>query len=255
MELKRVKEADVTTVWPLLSELYYDHCLDAIIHGFHGQMYTDDTLNPQMVMAHLGWNLYIAGNPYHDQVDSLLKAIRPPCEIHAKDTWLPVLNTHFKNRVTLKTRYQMDGSTLSEAHLKKLTQTLPKPYTIKKIDAKLYQRILSDEPWASGFVENFKDVNDFLNHGLGFVVLDGDTIIGGTASYARFNGGYEIEIITKEGYRKQGIAKASGAHFILETLKQGKNPHWDAAHQASKTLAESLGYQLDRVYTVYAIEA
>ncbi len=107
--------------------------------------------------------------------------------------------------------------------------------------------------WAYYFVGNFKDEDDFLAHGLGFVVLDGQTIVGGTSSFARFNGGYEIEIITKPEYRKQGIAKAVGAYFIKDTLKQGKNPNWDVAHETSKALAESFGYELERAYTVYAI--
>lgn len=42
------------------------------------------------------------------------------------------------------------------------------------------------------------------------------------------------------------------ARLILECLKRGLYPSWDAVDLRSVTLAEKLGYHMDRPYPVYS---
>lgn len=66
----------------------------------------------------------------------------------------------------------------------------------------------------------------------------------------------EIDIFTKEPYRRQGIAERLVNRFIFECYKNGKIPTWDcyANLQQSKRLAEKCGFILKREYDFYNIK-
>lgn len=84
-------------------------------------------------------------------------------------------------------------------------------------------------------------------------MMDG-LIVSGASSYSAYRGGIEIEIDTKEEYRRRGLALACGAKLILECLDRGLYPSWDAHNRCSAALAEKLGYRLDYAYDAYEIQ-
>lgn len=75
----------------------------------------------------------------------------------------------------------------------------------------------------------------------------------GASSYSRYHEGIEIEIDTREEYRRKGFAYICGAKLILECLKRNLYPSWDAHNKASVALAEKLGYHYDHTYTAIEI--
>lgn len=50
------------------------------------------------------------------------------------------------------------------------------------------------------------------------------------------------------------MAAACGAALILECLKRGIYPGWDAANMESVRLAEKLGYRLKGPYYTWAVK-
>ena len=89
--------------------------------------------------------------------------------------------------------------------------------------------------------------------GLGIVVLADGKPVSGASSYSRYKDGIEIEIDTKESFRRKGLASACGAALILECLNQGLYPSWDAHTLQSLSLAQKLGYQPAGPYPAYEI--
>ena len=75
------------------------------------------------------------------------------------------------------------------------------------------------------------------------------------SSYTAYQEGIEIEIDTREEYRRMGLAYACGARLILECLARGIYPSWDAHNLESAALAEKLGYHYDRPYTAFLIHS
>lgn len=71
--------------------------------------------------------------------------------------------------------------------------------------------------------------------------------------FSSYKGGIEIEIDTREDFRKRGLAYICGAKLILECLKRNIFPSWDAHNTASARLAEKLDYYFDYAYTAYEI--
>ena len=90
-------------------------------------------------------------------------------------------------------------------------------------------------------------------HGMGYVVTYHNEIISGASSYTAYNGGIEIQIDTRQDYRRQGFALACASALILHCLKKGIYPSWDAANHASLCLAQKLGYHLEKAYVTYAV--
>ncbi|MPM74420.1 hypothetical protein SDC9_121408 [bioreactor metagenome] len=54
-------------------------------------------------------------------------------------------------------------------------------------------------------------------------------------------------------YRQRGLATVCGARLILEALKRGLYPSWDAFDLRSVALAEKLGYHVDHPYAMYSM--
>ena len=63
----------------------------------------------------------------------------------------------------------------------------------------------------------------------------------------------EIQIDTKEEYRRKGLALICGAKLIIECLNKELYPSWDAQNMESVKLSEKLGYHFDKEYTAYEI--
>lgn len=114
----------------------------------------------------------------------------------------------------------------------------------------MYEACLA-EAWSQDLVGNYIDFEQFLELGLGFVVLHKDQVVSGASSYASYSGGIEIEVDTREDCRGQGLATICAAKLILTCLERGLYPSWDAHTLTSLKLAEKLGYELDKAYQSY----
>ena len=120
------------------------------------------------------------------------------------------------------------------------------------IDENLYNMCKASK-WSKDLVSNYKDFDNYKNNGIGYVIMHENKIVCGASSYSSYKGGIEIEIDTREDFRKRGLAYICGAKLILECLKRNIFPSWDAHNTASARLAEKLGYYFDYAYTAYEI--
>ena len=107
--------------------------------------------------------------------------------------------------------------------------------------------------WANDLVSQYKDYGTYRKIGLGVVALKDGELAAGASSYSTYEKGIEIEIDTREDYRRKGLAYACGAKLILKCLERGLYPSWDAQNPWSVALAEKLGYHFSHEYTAYEI--
>lgn len=124
-------------------------------------------------------------------------------------------------------------------------------YKVVKMDESLFYQALKDG-FTADFCSFFSSLDEFLKHGVGYVVVNNDGIIAGASSYTYCEGSIEITIGTKEDYRRKGLALACASKLILECLGRNIYPRWDAANKESVALAEKLGYHFEKEYEVYA---
>ena len=150
------------------------------------------------------------------------------------------------------TRYAFaDRGAFDKEILEKWQSRLPADYYLCPIDEESYER-LAKEAWSQDLQGDFSDFDHFQEAGgFGFLLYSGKEIIAAVSTGLVYHGALEIEIATKPAYQRQGLAKILGARMILEAQKRSLFPLWDAHNEASKKVAESLGYQCLGAYPAY----
>lgn len=226
------------------------------VQGVMGHLYTDSVQNPKSVMAVLGDFCFFAGAANQELV-----SYKPDwCEqdfiimTASSPEWFGVIEKVYGNRAKKVSRYafKKEPEVFDKEKLRGFAESAGREYTLRMIDRKLFDHCRKQE-WSRDFVSLFADYDAYQRTGLGVVALKEGEPVSGASSYSSYRGGIEIEIDTKNEYRRQGLATACGARLIMECLERGMYPSWDAQNLWSVALAEKLGYHLEHEYTAYEI--
>ena len=130
---------------------------------------------------------------------------------------------------------------------------LPIGYEIKQIDKTLFD-YCKENYWCSDFVSQYDTFEQFEKLGLGFMVEKDGEFVSGASSYSAYKSGIEIQVDTRAGFRRQGLAFCACAQLILACLEKGLFPSWDAHNLTSLMLAQKLGYKFTHSYIAYEIK-
>lgn len=227
-------------------------CLQKVM----GEIYADDLKNPTAAMAMLGDFCFFAGKPQKELI--LYKPDH--CQqnfmimIPQNEEWGKQIEQCYREKAKKVTRYALkkEPEVFDREKLRLAVAALPPEYELRMMDDMLYDRC-KKENWCRDFVSQYEDYEGYRRYGLGAVILKDGEPVSGASSYSGYQGGIEIEIDTKEEYRRKGLAYICGAKLILECLERGWYPSWDAQNLWSVALAEKLGYHFDHAYTAYEI--
>lgn len=230
------------------------------LQGHMGQAWADDLENPVAAQIITGDFCFFAGDAHHPQAKELVSNIpenytHPWILMIAQNaSWHMIIEAVYQGKFDKQARYAIkkEPGVFDGAVLQKHITTLPVGYTIAPIDEPLYHWT-QKENWARDFCSQFSSYTDYQKHGLGYVVLYDGKPVCGASSYTYYDSGIEIEIGTVKAHRRKGLAMACAAKLILECLNKGLYPSWDAANFESVSLAEKLGYHLEREYVAYEI--
>lgn len=183
---------------------------------------------------------------YDEKVDSF--AI-----ITARDaSWHKIFEKIGKKKSRCVERYAIkkEKDIFDIKYLNSLVGQLSKDYELKFIDKELYQQCMKYD-WSVDFVQGYQTYEEYQKYGLGIVAIYNGEVVSGASSYSSYAGGIEVEVDTKEEYRRNGLATACAAKLILECLKRNLYPSWDAQNKWSVALAEKLGYHYSHTYIAY----
>lgn len=221
-----------------------------------GEIYADDTKDPRSAMAVLGDFCFFAGRPDKELVLYKPKSCKTDFIIMVprNPKWADLIRESYGDRAKAVIRYAIkkEKNIFNRQLLQAAAASLKPGYDMQLIDEKCFQLCMENE-WSRDLVSQFKDYEMFSKLGIGAAVFKDGMLVSGASSYARYRQGIEIEIDTKEGYRRNGLAYACGARLILECLERGLYPSWDAQNKGSVALAEKLGYHFDHEYPAYEI--
>ena len=231
------------------------------MEGAMGRVWVADQDTPSFCLVKLGDFSYVLGIPPRGKnALDLNKTLRTECVMTfitpENEFWSAWLENNLSWNYRKISRYALknDETHFDPEKLKEYVKALPSEFTLKKIDRSIYRKVLKDD-WSASLVENFADETQFLNSGMGYVILKDKEIVSGCSAYGYSDGMMSVEFQTRRDYRRQGLSRCAAAQFVLDCLKKGLKPNWDAASQHSVNLAEELGYTFDREYTVYQISS
>ena len=136
--------------------------------------------------------------------------------------------------------------------LQQMAAAVPNHFKILPFDEEIFE-IAREEYWSRSQAVQFRDYEEFREHGIGFAAFLGRIMAAGASTYSYYDGGIEVQIDTDTGFRQMGLAQCCGARLILECLERGIYPSWDAHNRQSLALAEKFGYKPAGEYIAYEV--
>ncbi len=240
----------------LLFEGWEETLIWSCLQGIMGKIYVADTDSPVSAMAIIGDFIFYAGEADEELVSYKPEWCRQDFIIMVPQNaqWKSLIEKSYGKKAKPALRYAIkkEPEIFDREKLRQALSTLSPDYELCLIDEKLYHCCKS-EKWSRDLVSQFQNYDEYAELGLGAVIRKGHEIVSGASSYTRYREGIEIEIDTKEAYRRKGLAYVCGAKLILECLERNLYPSWDAQNKWSVSLAEKLGYHFSHEYEVYEI--
>lgn len=224
------------------------------LQGIMGEIHINAT--EDAAMAILGDFAFYAGNPSEE----LIKFKPESCKqdfiimVPQNDAWAKLIEKYYGDKAKRVTRYAIkkEPDIFDKAKLEQAVLSLPESYELRMLEEQEYN-MCRKNAWANDLVSQYKDYDTYKKLGLGVVAIKDGELVAGASSYSIYKEGIEIEIDTREDHRRKGLAYACGAKLILECLKRGFYPSWDAQNKWSVALAEKLGYHFSHEYIAYEI--
>lgn len=224
------------------------------LQGIMGEVYM--TAEEEAAMAILGDFAFYAGKPSEE----LIRFKPDNCKqefiimVPQNDAWAKLIEACYEDNARKVTRYAIkkEPDVFDVQKLERAVLNLPNGYELKLLEEAEYQ-LCKANGWANDLVSQYGDYETYRKWGVGVVVLKDGELVAGASSYSRYDKGIEIEIDTREDHRRKGLAYVCGAKLILECLKKGLYPSWDAQNKWSVALAEKLGYHFSHEYVAYEI--
>ena len=243
------KAADLFAGW---QETLIWSCLQGVM----GKLYGDSPERPASAMALLGDFCFLAGQPDKELVrhEKMWDQRNFLILVPGNQEWGELIEASYGNAAKKVSRYAIkkEPDVFDRQKLGRMAEAVPDGYELSRMDETLFYRC-REIGWCRDWVAQYEDYALYQKYGLGVVLLKDGEPVSGASSYSGFRGGIEIEIDTREDYRRKGLATVCGAKLILECLDRGWYPSWDAQNKWSVALAEKLGYHFDREYTAYEV--
>ncbi|OPX43465.1 GNAT acetyltransferase [Ruminiclostridium hungatei] len=252
-----VKKEEMDKIAPLFQG-WDETLIWSCLQGYMGKAWARSGEKPGAAQIITGDFCFFAGQPD----DELIKNIPGnfPSEyilmIPENHKWAAGIERIYKSRYERFMRYAIkkEPGVFDRKSLGCYIENLSPEYAVKSIDEKIYLKTRR-ESWSKDLCSQFSTYADYERYGMGFAVFHGDKLVSGASSYTVYRDGIEIEIDTREDYRRKGLALACASRLILECLDRKLYPSWDAANRESVALAEKLGYHFEKEYVTYAVPA
>ncbi len=227
---------------------------DARDHGNY-DLYVDDIKNPKTYLMKVEPAVILHGDIPDDQDVIIDEVICKSCWIISpNEDWDNYLTHHFGEHIKSFPRMQFDESNLKIEELRKNIQPLPDSLIIVPInESHLKEGMIKEQ-----ITDKFFNYRDFMTYGFGFALLNQKGVIHGFAltNYPVLDQD-EIEVSYRVGYddfqtyRRRGIGTTLVCTFLVEAIKRGYKPLWDAANEISCHIAKKLGYVEKKKWTMF----
>ena len=245
-----MKKKRTTNVFDSWEETIIWSCLQGVM----GDVYTNDA--EDAAMAILGDFAFFAGKPSEEVVRFKPENCKQNFIIMVpqNEEWGNLIEKCYGEKAKKVTRYAIkkEPVVFDIEKLEQVALNIPNVYELKMIEESEYYMCQSNG-WSRDLVSQYKDYETYKKLGFGVVVLKDGEPVAGASSYSTYDRGIEIEIDTREDHRRKGLAYVCGAKLILECLKRGFYPSWDAQNKMSVALAEKLGYHFSHEYVAYEV--
>ncbi len=245
-----------------LEKLYTTHeridlAIESILEGKQGtsiRLWVDHSVNPKISAIRHGSFIRFAGDPGEDtKAVAFIRGLGTPLFVQPSPLkWVRLLEEEYGERLKQMRRYKFSSGQLSKSHLIGVIRASRWGDAVRKLEQQQVKDLSGDD-WGKFHFLNYARPEELVERGMGYYIEAGGEIASCCTSTLSSSKGYEVNIITKPAYRRQGMAQAVAARFIIACLEKNLEPHWDAANESSKNLAIQLGYEAVGDYNLYYV--
>ncbi|MGA7671597.1 MAG: GNAT family N-acetyltransferase [Nitrolancea sp.] len=221
----------------------------AVLDGTSGgRILSDDAATPNWVAVHelsSDGCLFLGGALTRDLVHKIIDALRRErtvtLGVEPNDPLLPLVPEPSREG------HDMDFDDRDPSVDLEPLCTPPDDLRLARIEREIEPRCLWT-PWM------FVDGPTAVERGIGYCLLDGDVVASESYAGPEVNSELEIAVITRDGYRRRGLASIVAARTVLECERHGYRTWWNTSldNIGSASIARSLGYRTERHYRTWA---
>jgi GNAT superfamily N-acetyltransferase len=213
--------------------------IEAVLEGAVGHT----TVEGPAARLSVGCYEIFGGDPASAAARSLVASASRPVElVYGNDpAWRQVILEVHGDAVFDRPMRDYDPGGLDPAALDRFEAALPAGFELRAFDSDLARELDADlEPHA---LQVFASTRDFLERGLGVGAVHDGQLACAATSYTRSSSSVEVAIATRAAFRGRGLAAATAARFLRDSLRLGLVPRWSASNPVSQRLAVRLGYR------------
>ncbi|MCY3413702.1 MAG: GNAT family N-acetyltransferase [Candidatus Heimdallarchaeota archaeon] len=212
----------------------------------NGYGYTDNLRYPTVVLFSINIIHYITGDYSSEMARILLRKIPQMNIVLADAKWLPNLQDCWPNLEKF-TRKEFKY-TKSINYLESFIEAIPDGYVLRRMN----EGDITSEVMINEIISKFfKDTNQFLKNGISFGIFHNNSLTSFACSVLEIDKYVDIQIETKQEYRRNGLATALGAKITQFALKNNLIPIWVSMNEPSSLLAEKIGYSDPTPFSMY----
>lgn len=235
-------------------DCFYDSLIYAYFENKGGTAFADNSDKPQVAVIVSGDFYFVSGEINKNEICEIMDIIgdnKNAVIVPDKPDWFEYM-CKVKPLKIVKRFHTCLPDNFDKQKIERISEKINQKqgFKIAEIDEYYYNKSLAED-WSKSFVCNFKNFEDFNKNGFGFVIVNGNQIISGTSTFFYCSKGVEVEVATRKEFQNQGFASVVSARFILECLKRGVSPFWDARNRTSLTIAQKFGFVFRDEYTAF----
>lgn len=260
--MRELKNEEFIKIIKLLNEEQVYHTFAyAVVEGMQpGRIYADNNINPTCCLVTCrGGKYLVAGDTSNIMFNEFLSDFLHNRENHStyfdiyssSREWIIKLDEILSDNAVKLSRqlFQWDCSNLSS--VTKWSNMMIKEFELKKMDATLFNKYV--EEMDSSYNQLWESSDNFISNGFGFCILKNEEFVSVCNTYYVKQGFADIDIVTKNEFRKQGFALITCSAFIEYCVKNDIKPIWDcdAGNENSESLAIKLGFKCIENYQMH----
>jgi RimJ/RimL family protein N-acetyltransferase len=233
----------------------------AVVEGKQpGRIYADNNIEPTccLIVCKSGKYL-VAGDTNNTGFNEFLSDYLYDRENHSNyfdlysssQKWIFKLDELLADNAAKLSRQLFRWNYLRLSSIPNFSEMLPEGFELKRMDADLFVKYSKEID--SSYINLWGSPNNFVSNGFGFCIMKDNEFVSICNTYYVRQGFAEIDIITKEQFRKQGFALITCSEFIKHCVNNNIKPIWDCddGNKRSKALAEKLGFQSVETYQMH----
>lgn len=219
----------------------------------HGFILADDRNQPNVALSFMGGCIIYGGDANHDSARNLVQSMKiQPAILSYSESWTALIKDEFREKAKHVTRYYLPFSSLNKTKLYSLDLSVNENYKLIKANEPIAEK-LKEEIGEEYQIHHYMSLKDFVETGCCYCITKGNEICSATAAFIRNRNKIQIQVNTKQSYRRQGMATKTSASMLRYCIENGITADWDACNTNSRDLAYKLGYEESIPYEVLSI--